>query len=94
MYMSDDDDLFDIDDIEDDDDDLLFDDDDLDDEGLLLPGNTVWGLAWIVVSAVVDLADTQYNFWHNVRTDLAWRHNKTVDDTTFVGSVEAGIEQL
>lgn len=73
-----------------DDEDLIY----LEDEGLLAPGNTVWGLAWIFVSAIVDTIDTHHRFWDNLRTDLAYRHNKNIDESEFIGSVEAGIEQL
>ena len=77
MFM-DDDDLFEVDDLEDDDE-FEFDDDDediiLDDEDALSPGNTLWGAAWIFANAVAELAEVNHNFWHNVRTDLAYRHN-------------------
>lgn len=101
--FQDDDDLFNTDDADEvdldleeedwedyEDEDLIY----LEDEGLLAPGNTVWGLAWIFVSAIVDTIDTHHRFWDNLRTDLAYRHNKNIDESEFIGSVEAGIEQL
>jgi hypothetical protein len=95
MFM-DDDDLFEVDDLEDDDEFEYEDDDDLDldDEDLLVPGNTIWGAAWIFATAIADLAEVNQRFWHNVRTDLAYRHNKNMDKSEFIGSVEAGIENL
>jgi hypothetical protein len=102
--FKDDDDLFDTEDADDLDLDLEDDDEDWDDdydeyielidEDMLAPGSTVWGTAWIVVSAITDTITAHRNFWDNLRTDLAYRHNRSVDQSEFIGSVEAGIEHL
>lgn len=88
--------IHDIDDIEDDSDWEDWDDEDiyLEDEDLLLPGSTVWSAACVIVTAVGDIAHAGARFWDNLRTELAYRHNKSIDQSEFIGSVEAGIERL
>ena len=80
----------------DDDDEFDYDDDDiaLEDEGMLSPGATVYSLGWILATVVADIAHAHTRFWDNLRTDLAYRHNRSIDESDFIGSVEAGIEKL
>ena len=80
-----------------DDDDFEYDEDGeiiLEDEGMLSPGATVYSLGWILATVVADIAHAHTRFWDNLRTDLAYRHNRSIDESDFIGSVEAGIEKL
>lgn len=91
-----DDDSLDADDIIDDED---YDDEDyedtyLDAEGVLSSGTTVWSVGWVFATAVADIAEAHTRFWENVRVELAHRHNQSIDQSDFIGSVEAGIEKL
>ena len=89
--------IHDIDDAEEYDDEDWDDDGDiylLEEENVLLPGSTVWSAACVIVTAVGDIAHAGARFWDNLRTELAYRHNKSIDQSEFIGSVEAGIERL
>lgn len=84
-----DDDDYDIDDLE-----LLFDDDDDYVDVIPNPGISRWSLGWSVLDAASTILQAVDHIIYNVKVDLVNRHNQEVDDSTFIGSVEAGIERL
>lgn len=88
MAMDDEDEYYDIDDIE-----VLFEEEEYE-EPVPNPGLSKWSLGWIALDAVSTLIHAVDHIIYNVKVDLVNRHNQDVDDATFIGSVEAGIERL
>lgn len=85
----DDEDDYDVDDIE-----LI----DIDDDDVLEPipnpGVSKFSVAWLALDAASTILNAFDHILYNVKVDLVLRHNKAVDDEDFVGSVRAGIEHL
>lgn len=88
MSMDDDDFDFDIDD------DIEFILDDEEEEPVPDPGLSRWSLAWIAFDALSTILTAVDHVIYNIKVDLVTRHNQDVDESTFIGSVEAGIEKL
>lgn len=84
-----DEDDFDLDDIE------LIDIDDEDDlEPIPNPGMSKFSIAWIALDAASTILNAFDHILYNIKVDLVMRHNKVVDEEDFMGSVRAGIEKL
>lgn len=84
-----DDDDYDIEDIE-----LILDEDEYEADPIPDPGLSRWSIAWIAFDAASTILKAMDHIVYNIKVDLVTRHNKVVDEETFIGSVEAGIEQL
>lgn len=84
----DDDDDFDVDDIE------LVELIDDDEEPIPVPGISRWSAMWIVADGISTMLNAADHILRNIKVDLAYRHNREVDEEDFVGSVRAGLENL
>lgn len=83
-----DDDEFDIDDIE------VVEILDDDEEPVPVPGISPWSTLWILADGASTLLNAADHILRNIKVDLAYRHNREVDEEDFVGSVRAGLENL
>lgn len=67
-------------------------DDDL--EPIPNPGMSKFSIAWIALDSASTLLRAFDHIIYNIKVDLVLRHNEEVDAEDFMGSVRAGIERL